>query len=85
MNIELRVVIPEPCWWESNKPFLYEGPLELWQDGQFCERVQISLVAYPGEAFKGHVSRIADTVRALRRSRRPPAPTGLGLAAMWGS
>ena len=37
----LRVTIPEPSWWEPKTPFLYEGPLELWQDGVLCERVAI--------------------------------------------
>jgi hypothetical protein len=41
-HIVLRVVIPEPSWWEPMTPFLYEGPLELWQDGLHCERRVIS-------------------------------------------
>src|ERR1051325_1000379 len=41
-HVVLRVVIPEPSWWEPETPFLYTGPLELWQDGQLCQRVQIS-------------------------------------------
>ncbi len=41
-RFEMRVVIPEPSWWEPKTPFLYKGPIELWQDGQLCERVQIS-------------------------------------------
>src|ERR1043165_73087 len=40
-HIVLRVIIPEPNWWDPQTPFLYEGPLELWQDGQFCERREI--------------------------------------------
>jgi beta-galactosidase/beta-glucuronidase len=40
-NVVLRVIIPEPSWWEPKTPFLYEGPLELWQDGVLCERVTI--------------------------------------------
>ena len=40
--IEMRVVIPEACWWEPKTPFLYQGPVELWQDGELCERVEIS-------------------------------------------
>jgi beta-galactosidase/beta-glucuronidase len=40
--IVMRVVIPEPSWWEPKTPFLYEGPLELWQDGELCERSKIS-------------------------------------------
>jgi hypothetical protein len=41
-GIELRVTIPEPSWWEPQRPFLYQGPLELWQDGELCDRVPIS-------------------------------------------
>jgi len=40
--IVMRVVIPEPSWWEPKTPFLYEGPLELWQDGQLCARETLS-------------------------------------------
>lgn len=39
--ITLAVVIPEPTWWDPESPFVYEGPLELWQDGQLCERVPL--------------------------------------------
>ena len=41
-HIVLRVVIPEPSWWEPQTPFLYQGPLELWQDGVLCDRAEIS-------------------------------------------
>jgi Glycosyl hydrolases family 2 len=40
-HVVLRVVIPEPSWWEPRTPFLYEGPLELWHDGVLIERVAI--------------------------------------------
>jgi hypothetical protein len=36
--LTLRVVIPEASLWEPKNPFLYEGPVELWQDGQHCDR-----------------------------------------------
>ena len=41
-HVELRVIIPEACWWEPKTPFLYQGPLELWQDGVLCERRDLS-------------------------------------------
>jgi hypothetical protein len=41
-HILARVVIPEPCFWEPQSPFLYEGPLELWQDGQRCDQTPVS-------------------------------------------
>lgn len=40
-HILLRVLIPEPSWWEPKTPLLYEGPLELWQDGERCEQIRL--------------------------------------------
>jgi hypothetical protein len=37
-NLTRRVVIPEASLWEPESPFVYEGPIELWQDGQCCDR-----------------------------------------------
>jgi hypothetical protein len=37
-----RVVIPEASLWEPESPFLYRGPVELWQDGARCDRVTLS-------------------------------------------
>jgi hypothetical protein len=37
-----QVVIPEACLWEPESPFLYQGPIELWQDGQRCDQVTLS-------------------------------------------
>jgi hypothetical protein len=37
-----RVVIPEACLWEPESPFLYQGSIELWQDGQRSDQVTIS-------------------------------------------
>lgn len=31
-QILLRTIIPEASFWDPETPFLYEGPLELWQD-----------------------------------------------------
>src|SRR6059058_4657055 len=39
--LRLRVVIPEPSFWDTQSPFLYAGPVELWQDGQRCDRIQV--------------------------------------------
>lgn len=38
----VRAVIPEASLWEPQCPFLYHGPIELWQDGQRCDRVNLS-------------------------------------------
>ena len=40
-HILLRVLIPEPSWWEPKTPLLYEGPLELWEEGQRCEQISL--------------------------------------------
>jgi hypothetical protein len=37
----MRVVIPEPSWWDPVSPFLYDGSIELWQDGERCDAVQV--------------------------------------------
>ena len=36
-----RVLIPEPSWWDVQSPFLYSGPVELWEGGQQVEEVRI--------------------------------------------
>jgi hypothetical protein len=33
-----RVVIPEASLWDPQSPFLYGGPVELWQDGRLAEK-----------------------------------------------
>jgi hypothetical protein len=41
-HITVRAHIPEPNWWHPESPFLYRGPLELWQSDQCCERREVS-------------------------------------------
>jgi hypothetical protein len=41
------VLIPEPNVWTEATPFVYEGTLELWQDGERQDQAPISV------AFKG--------------------------------
>ena len=38
-HVLLRVLIPEPNFWQPQSPLLYEGPLELWQDGARVEQI----------------------------------------------
>jgi hypothetical protein len=38
-----RVVIPEPNLWTPETPFVYEGTVELWEDGRCCDRAPISI------------------------------------------
>ncbi len=41
--VRLRVVIPEASLWDTQAPHLYAGPVELWQDGRRCDRVEVRL------------------------------------------
>jgi hypothetical protein len=34
-----RVVIPEPSLWDPEGPFVYQGIVELWEDGRLCDQV----------------------------------------------
>jgi hypothetical protein len=38
-----QLLIPEPSFWTPDRPFLYEGTVELWQEGQIIARTVISL------------------------------------------
>jgi Glycosyl hydrolases family 2 len=40
-SLRIRVIIPEPSWWEPATPFLYDGTIELWEDGKFCDRTEV--------------------------------------------
>ena len=37
----VRVVIPEPSLWDPEGPFVYEGAIELWEDGRRCDEVPL--------------------------------------------
>src|SRR5437762_11513134 len=37
----MRVIIPEASLWDLESPFLYEGPVELWENGQHVDQVQV--------------------------------------------
>jgi hypothetical protein len=39
-SLMLRSVIPEPCLWDLESPFLYRVQIELRQDGECCDRAQ---------------------------------------------
>jgi hypothetical protein len=39
----VRVVIPEPNFWTEQTPFVYEGTIELWQDGRRCDTAAVSV------------------------------------------
>ena len=38
-----RVVIPEASLWEPQCPFLYQGLIELWEEGRPCDQIQVQL------------------------------------------
>jgi hypothetical protein len=38
-EVSARVIVPEASLWEPVSPFLYAGPVELWEDGQLRERI----------------------------------------------
>jgi hypothetical protein len=74
-----RIIIPEPAWWDPQSPFLYRGPLEVWQDGvrRDSEQTRIGLrhtvrsggtIVHNGRPVESKPSRIAAADEAeLRR------------------
>ncbi|MCI0458135.1 MAG: hypothetical protein L0Z62_14320 [Gemmataceae bacterium] len=40
-HISSRVILPEPCLWDPQSPFLYEGLVELWQSGNKADQIQV--------------------------------------------
>lgn len=40
-DLTMRAVIPEPSLWEPACPFVYQGVVELWEDGLRCDQVQL--------------------------------------------
>ena len=37
-DLTVRAVIPEPSLWEPTCPFVYQGVVELWEDGKRCDQ-----------------------------------------------
>jgi hypothetical protein len=74
-----RVVIPDPGLWSPQTPFLYQGTVELWEDGQMCDRapvrygVRVAQLARDGLRWNGKlidlrmVERVLATELELRR------------------
>lgn len=46
-----RIFIPEPAWWDTESPFLYAGPIEVWRDSIKCAEAQMRV----GLSHKGTV------------------------------
>src|SRR5262249_2070776 len=36
-----RVILPQPSLWDPERPFLYRGPVELYEGGQMLQRVEV--------------------------------------------
>lgn len=36
-----RVIIPDPSFWDLESPFVYQGVIELWQDGTRCDQTPV--------------------------------------------
>ncbi len=47
-SILLRTVIPEPSMWDPESPFLYSGPLGIWQGDKLLEQqtVQVGFIGW---------------------------------------
>jgi hypothetical protein len=77
-RISVRVVIPEASFWEPDSPFLYQGPLELWEDGQCVDRLElehglrIARLGPRGLRFNGKLTRLNGVARsAVAREYTP--------------
>ncbi len=70
-EIGLRVLIPEPNLWDPISPFLYEGPVELWDREKRCDQVRVrhGLRAFTLGPRGLHWNQHALTIRGLA-----PAP-----------
>jgi beta-galactosidase/beta-glucuronidase len=42
-SLTRRVAIPDPNLWSAEKPFVYTAIIELWQDGQACDRRELEI------------------------------------------
>jgi hypothetical protein len=70
-TVAARVVIPEASLWEPATPFLYEGPVELWQDDACCDRRPV----------RCGLRTLALTRRGLHVNGRPLALRGRAVVA----
>ncbi len=55
-GLAARVIIPDPIAAEPNRPFFYEGPVELWQDGQKCDEAPVRVMGKTGTAARRNAS-----------------------------
>lgn len=39
--LHAQCIIPEPAWWDAESPFLYHGPIELWEHESRVESLSL--------------------------------------------
>lgn len=42
-GLTARVLIDEPNLWTETTPFVYEGTVELWEDGRCCDTAPLTI------------------------------------------
>ena len=83
-----RVVIPEPSMWDPVSPFLYQGAIELWQDGKMCDRrelrhgLRVAQVGTTGLTWNGASLTLSALDRPSLDARELPALRQLGVNAL---
>jgi hypothetical protein len=50
-----KVIIPEPSWWDLQSPFLYRGPVELWEAGQTVAKAEVRCGLHHATAVGGRL------------------------------
>lgn len=41
-GLSRRVIIPEASFWDPDSPFLYQGPVELWEEDRLCDQATLT-------------------------------------------
>ncbi|HEX4589089.1 MAG TPA: hypothetical protein VH120_04125 [Gemmataceae bacterium] len=75
-----RVIIPEPAWWDLQSPFLYHGPVDLWEGGQAVAKTQVRCGLHHATAVGGRLMWNGRPLE-LRVASKPVATIG-DLAAL---
>jgi hypothetical protein len=71
-RLGMRVIIPEASLWDPESPFLYHGPVELWEDGCRCDQREV----------RHGLRRLSLGPRGLRCNGRPLAVHGVAREAL---
>ncbi len=43
-GLTVRVLLPDPAAWEPQRPYVYEGTVELWEDGRKCDQAPLRVL-----------------------------------------